>query len=184
MNKLFIDSLFYTVLVSSLITVSHAVAVQFPDGRVAFEKSPLLLDAYTTFNGVRVRQAKYYFDIKLPSDVGESLKKVAIEQREGADTINFKLDKTKAFFGTHSDRQEELPLQVSQNETTKAIVVTFDRPIPPGSQLTIRLQPKQNPDFGGTYLFGVTAFPTGEKPTGLYLGVGRLQFHQSDDRFY
>jgi hypothetical protein len=116
--------------------------------------------------------------------VGESLKKVVINQREGADTIKFKLDKTKAFLGSHSDRQQELPLQVSQNETTQAIAVSFNRPIPPGSQLTIRLQPQQNPDFGGAYLFGITAFPTGEKPTGLYLGVGRLQFHQSDDRFY
>ncbi len=185
MNKLSIrDAVFYIVLISNLITVSNAAAVQFPNGKVAFEKSPLLVDAYTTFNGVRVRQAKYYFDLELPPDVGESLKKVVINQRDGADTIKFKLDKTTAFLGTHSDRQEELKVQVSQDETTKAITVTFDEPIPPGSQLTIRLQPKQNPDFGGVYLFGITAFPTGEKPVGLYLGAGRLQFYQSGDRFY
>ncbi|MGF1542591.1 MAG: DUF2808 domain-containing protein [Pleurocapsa sp.] len=94
------------------------------------------------------------------------------------------LDRTKAFFGTHSDRQEELKLQVSQDENTKAIAVTFDQPVPPDSQLTIRLQPKQNPDFGGVYLFGLTAFPTGDKPVGLYLGAGRLQFYQSGDRYY
>ncbi len=184
MNKLpSTIALFYTVLVSSLTTVPSAAAIEFPDGKVAFEKSPLLTNAHATFNSVRVRQAKYYFDLELPPDIGESLQKVVINQRQGADDIKFRLDKTKAYFGTHKDRQEELSLQVSQDEVTKAISVIFDRPIPPGSQITVRLKPKQNPDFGGVYLFGVTAFPTGEKPSGLYLGAGRLQFYQSGDRF-
>ena len=185
MNKLpSTISLFYLVLVSSAIAVPNAAAIEFPNGKVAFEKSPLLIDAYTTFNSVRVRQAKYYFDLKLPSDIGESLQKVVINQRQGADTIKFRLDKTKAYFGSHNNRKEELNLQVIQDEATKAITVMFDRPIPPGSEITVRLNPKQNPDFGGVYLFGVTAFPTGEKPSGLYLGAGRLQFYQSGDRFF
>ena len=176
-------ALLSTVLAGSLVTIPTA-AVEFPDGKVAFEKSPLLTNAYATFNSVRVRQAKYYFDLDLPADIGEPLQKVVFKQRQGADDIKFRLDKTKAYLGTHNDRQEELGLQVSQDETTKAIAVTFDRPIPPGSQVTVRLKPRQNPDFGGVYLFGVTAFPTGEKPTGLYLGAGRLQFYQSGDRFF
>ncbi len=177
-------ALFSTVLVSSIITVSTAAAIEFPDGRVAFEKSPLLIGAHTTFNNVRVRQAKYYFDLELPPDVGESLQKVVINQRQGAERIKFRLDKTTAYFGNHKDRKEELSLQVSQDEATKAITIIFDRPISPGSQLTVRLRPRRNPNFGGVYLFGVTAFPTGEKPSGLYLGAGRLQFYQSGDRFF
>ena len=172
------------VLVSSVVNISSGAAIEFPDGKVAFEKSPLLTNTYTTFNSVRVRQAKYYFNLELPADIGESLKKVVINQRKGADTIKFRLDETKAYFGTHRDRQEELGLQVSQDEVTKAITVIFNKPISPGSQITIRLKPIKNPDFGGVYLFGVTAFPTGEKPQGLYLGAGRLQFYQSGDRFF
>ncbi len=185
MNKLLSTiALLYTVLISSIISVPKVTAIEFPDGKVAFEKSPLLTNAHTTFDGVRVRQAKYYFDLKLPPDIGESLQKIVINQRKGADTIKFRLDKTKAYFGTHKDKQEEISLQVSQDEISKAISVIFDRPVPPGSQITVRLKPKQNPNFGGIYLFGITAFPTGEKPSGLYLGAGRLHFYQSGDRFF
>ena len=183
MNKLPSNiALLCTVAIVNALGVTHAAAVEFPNGKVAFEKSPLLTNASTTFNSVRVRQAKYYFDLELPPDIGESLKKVVINQRQGAEEIKFRVDETKAYFGSYRDRAEELSLQVSQDETTKAISVIFDRPISPGSKLTVRLKPRKNPRFGGVYLFGVTAFPTGEKPSGLYLGAGRLQFYQSGDR--
>ena len=51
-------------------------AVEAPDGTVSFESGLELLDAYTTFKGVRVRQARYYFDLRLPEGIGEPLKKV------------------------------------------------------------------------------------------------------------
>ena len=73
---------------------------------------------------------------------------------------------------------------VSQDEETGAITVIFANPIPPGTTFTVRLKPKRNPDLGGVYLFGVTAFPWGEKPDGLYLGAGRLQFYQGDNGFF
>lgn len=136
-----------------------------------FVKSPKLVDFHTTFNGIRVRQAVYYFDLEIPDDAVGSLKTVTIAQRQGAEEINFRLDKTRAFTGNHRRRQEKIALaDVTQDESTKAINVTFATPIEPGSKITIGLKPRRNPDFDGFYLFGVTAVPSGEDPTALYFG--------------
>ena len=155
-------------------------AVEYPDGKLAFESAVLLTDTYATFNSVRARQAKYYFDLELPNDVGEPLGKVVIKQRTGGDEVQFKPDKTKVYLGSHNDKQQELEATTFYNEDTGEVTVKFDREVSPGSNLTIALRPKRNPDFAGVYLFGVTAFPPGEKSLGLYLGAGRLHFYQSD----
>ena len=174
-----------TGLIISAFNIPVTKAVQFPNGRTAFNKSPLLRNAVTTFSGVRVWGATYYFTVELPANAGEPLEKVVIAQRQGQDDISFRLDKTVAYNGTHRRKQEQLTLKnVSQDEETKAITIVFDKPIPPGTTFTVGLKPKRNPDFGGVYLFGVTAFPLGEKPDGLYLGAGRLQFFQGDDGFF
>ncbi|MGK7952937.1 MAG: DUF2808 domain-containing protein [Xenococcaceae cyanobacterium] len=170
-----------TGLIFSSTNVLTAKAVQFPDGRVAFDKSPLLRNAISTFNTVRAWGSTYYFTVELPADAGEPLQKIVINQRQGADDISFRLERTVAYNGTHRNKQEQLSLEtVSQDEETEAITVNFAKPIPPGTIFTVGLKPKRNPDFDGIYLFGVTAFPTGDKPDGLYLGVGRLQFFRGD----
>lgn len=175
---------FFWCLVVVLITNGFeykSLAIQYPDGKLAFESAVLLTDTYATFNRVRARQAKYYFDLELPNNVGEYLGKVVIKQRVGGDEIKFEPDKTKAYLGTHNNKQEELDLTTFYSEDTGEIIVLFDdRSIPPGSKVTIGLKPKRNPDLGGVYLFGVTAFPPGERSLGLYLGAGRLHFYQSD----
>jgi hypothetical protein len=83
--------------------------IQFPDNRSDqaisfspksyFTKSPRLLNAVTTFNSVNVRYATYYFTIELPEDAGNSIQKIIINQRQGGETINFRLEKTVAFVG-------------------------------------------------------------------------------------
>ena len=159
-------------------------AVEAPDGTVAFESGIDLVDAHTTFSGVRVRQARYYFDLELPNDLGEPLKKVVIKQRSGSDEVKFKPDKTEAYLGDHRNKEEPIELTAFIDEDTEEITVEFDRPIPPGSNVTIGIKPRRNPDYGGVYLFGVTAFPSGEKARGLYLGPGRLQFYRSNDFYF
>jgi Protein of unknown function (DUF2808) len=155
-------------------------AVQSPDGTVAFESAVLLVNTHTTFSGIRVRQAVYYFDLELPADVGESLQKVVIKQRTGGDEIKFEPEKTKAYLGDHNDKQKQLNITTTYKETTGTVTVQFNKPIAPGNKLTIGLKPQRNPDLAGVYLFGVTAFPSGENPLGLYLGAGRLNFEQND----
>ena len=61
------------------------------------------------------------------------------------------------------------------------MTVTFAEPVSAGPTFTVGLRPKRNPDLGGTYQFGVTAFPAGEKTQGIYLGSARLQFDDSND---
>ncbi|MGK7876902.1 MAG: DUF2808 domain-containing protein [Xenococcaceae cyanobacterium] len=164
------------------IPVTSTQAIQLPDGRVSFDKSPRLINAVTTFSSVRVREAKYYFTIYLPENAGEPLQKLTIRQRQGQEDIDFRLEKTVAFEGTHRHKGERLTLQaVRKDSETDAISVIFDPPIPPGTTFTVGLKPRENPPYSGVYLFGVTAFPAGEKPYGLYLGVGRLQFYQGGD---
>lgn len=168
------------IISTSIFTLcaTSTLAVQLGDGRVSFDKSPRLINAVTTLSTVRVWSAKYYFMIELPQDVGEPLQTLTIQQRQAPDEIDFYLEKTRAFTGVYTDKGEALNIQsVSQDEETETISIRFDPPIPPGTTFSVGLFPKRNPDFGGVYLFGVTAFPAGEKPSGLYLGVGRLQFN-------
>ncbi|MGV2828432.1 DUF2808 domain-containing protein [Myxosarcina sp. GI1(2024)] len=178
MKKFFLLGLLSSMLTLEAIAIPDAVAVRSPDGTVSFEQSPRLLDAYTTFNGIRVRQAVYYFDIELPEDIGEPLKKIVIQQRQGAEEIKFRIDRTKAFLGTHDNKIEQLAISATQNEETQAITITLNKPVPPGNTVTIGLKPRRNPDFGGVYLFGVTVFPMGKRANSLYLGAGRLSFYQ------
>lgn len=172
-----------SALTTNLTLISSAAENQTSiSAKAYFAKSPRLVDYHTTFSGVRIRQAIYYFDIEIPDDAVGSLKKVSFDQRQGAEQIEFRLDKTKAFEGNYRRKQESIALaDVSQDEATNTINVTFSTPIEPGSRITIGLKPKINPDLEGFYLFGVTAFPTGEEPTGLYLGVARFYFEQGSD---
>jgi hypothetical protein len=158
--------------------ISHsAQAVVFPDGRVSFDKSPVLISATATFNSIRVWGATYYFTINLPDGAGEPLEKLVISQRQAPENIDFYLERTISFVGSPSNKQEQLNLQASYDQETGGVAVVFDPPIPPGALITVGLKPKRNPDYSGVYLFGVTAFPAGEKPLGLYLGVRSLSFY-------
>lgn len=176
-----IGSLLFFLIALALTSTSgfSSQAVQAPDGTVAFESGVLLVDSYTTFSAIRVRQARYYFDLELPEAIGEPLKKVIIQQRQGSEDIEFRQEKTLAYLGDHRNRQESLELTTLFNEETGEVVVEFKNPIPPGNNVTIGIKPRRNPDLGGVYLFGVTAFPAGEKSRGLYLGAGRLHFFDS-----
>ena len=66
---------------------------------------------------------------------------------------------------------------------TQTITVIFDPPVPPGNTVSIGLKPVRNPDYGGVYQFGITAYPPGENSPGLYLGVGRLAIYEAGDRW-
>ncbi|MBE9126109.1 MULTISPECIES: DUF2808 domain-containing protein [unclassified Coleofasciculus] len=166
------------------VVVPPAPAIQQLNGTVSFEKSPRLIDVFSTFDSVGVWGAKYYFTIELPEDAGEPLQQVTISQRQGGEEIRFRLHETRSFTGTPSDKGERLALQaVTRDEETDTISVVFEEPISPGQTFTIGLVPVRNPYFGGVYLFGVTAFPAGEKPYGLYLGPGRLHFYRRACRF-
>ncbi|MDR9405187.1 MAG: DUF2808 domain-containing protein [Halothece sp. Uz-M2-17] len=148
------------------------------DGTVFFDAPPRLEKAKTTLNQAGVRGATYYFTLTLPSQAGEPLQKLVIDQRSGVDDILLRLDRTTAFIGTPNDQQDPLTLgDVSQTEDNRKITVQLETPVTPGTTFTIGLKPRKNPIYDGTYLFGITAFPAGETVDELYLGVRRLQFY-------
>lgn len=153
------------------------MAIELADGTVWFEKSPRLLKITSTYTSIYLRGSTYYFTLELPQDVGEQLGKVVINQRQGFEDIRFKLDDTRAFVGTNREKGESLTIEkTTQDAETGAIAVTFDQGVEPGTTVTVGLRPIRNPITSGAYLFGVTAFPAGEKSHGIYLGSRSIRF--------
>jgi hypothetical protein len=163
---------------------SVSLAGQFPDGRVFFESSPTLVNFFATFQSVRTWGAKYYLTIALPPSLGAPLGKVTIQQQPNIQTIAFLVDQTFAFLGDRNQRGEKLTLKSTTfDPNTQTITVIFDPPVPPGNTVSIGLKPVRNPDYGGVYQFGITAYPPGDNSPGLALGVGRLAIYDAGDRW-
>ena len=158
----------------------QAQAIQLADGTVYFAQPPRLVAATTTFSGVNMWGATYYFTLRVPQKAGEPLQKVTITQHEGGDDIRFDLEDSRAFEGERHRKGARLTLkEVVRDRKTQTVSVTFDPPVPPGKIVTIGLRPVENPMYSGVYLFAVTAFPRGEKSHGQFSGFGRLHFYNN-----
>ncbi|MDZ7956620.1 MAG: DUF2808 domain-containing protein [Aulosira sp. DedQUE10] len=146
-----------------------------------FTQPPSLLKATTTYNRVNELGAVYYFTINLPENAGEALQKITIQQREGLEYIRFQLDQSVAFEGTESQEGQKIELKdISSDQKNQTVSIAFNPPVSPGKKITIGLKAMQNPRSGGVYLFGVTAFPKGEKSHSQFLGFGRLHFYRGN----
>jgi hypothetical protein len=158
---------------------TRAQELPFPANSTFFTgQPPSLNDASSPFSGVNIPNVPYYFTISLPEKSVESLGKVTIEQEVSPVVIQFQLSQTQAFQGTPNSRGKALSLKsVTQDSKTQAISVNFEPPVPPGTTFTISLMAQQNPSVGDTYLFRVKAFPAGDNPIGIDLGVGRFQIY-------
>lgn len=171
------------------VAVDAATAVQLADGTVYFTQPPRLLEAMATQTAASAWGSRYYFTIQLPENSGEPLQKLAIFQHNGSDIVHYHLAATTATLGDDRDHGPQLTLaQVSQESVPDyagrnkpALVVTFSPPVPPGEKVNIALHPKHNPQYPGVYLFGVTAFPPGDKVHPQFLGFGRLHFYSNED---
>ncbi|PSO56405.1 MAG: hypothetical protein BRC40_09810 [Cyanobacteria bacterium QH_8_48_120] len=171
----------FTLSASSILGVTaHSIqAIQAPDGTVSFEKPPRLLAANTTYKAVNAWGAKYYFTLTLPENAGKPLKQVTIRQVEGGKDIDFQ-DEVLAFEGVPRNKEKELAVEaVTQDEEAETVSIILESPVSPGKTFTLGLQPGRNPKTPGVYLFRVTAFPAGENPYSLDLGVGRLHFYRN-----
>jgi Protein of unknown function (DUF2808) len=157
-----------------------AIAVQLADGTVYFTSPPQLGRVSATNSAVDAWVVTYYFTLTVPEKAGEPLGKVTIAQSEGTDRIRFSPQHIKAFAGMRDRHAMPFTLgEVVADRQTQTVTVNFNPPVPPGQTVTIALSPDRNPLYGGVYLFGVTAFPTGEKSHGQFLGFGRLHFYES-----
>ena len=164
--------------------LGHMVqAVRLADGTVFFEQVPRLVDASITRQSVSDSNVGYYFDLSIPNDSGEALGRIDITQQDGdlfTRTVDFELDESEAFVGRRRDRDQSLPLgTVEVDEDSHTVSVTFDPPVPPGTDLTLRLEAERNPRRSGVYLFGVTAYPEGTPSHGQFLGFGRFHIYDN-----
>ncbi|MCC5642537.1 DUF2808 domain-containing protein [Nostoc sp. CHAB 5824] len=174
------------------VTIPVTQAVQLRDGTVYFVQPPKLVEATTTYKDVNVWGATYYFTINVPDNAGESLQKVTIAQKEGAENIRYDLNDTRAFVGMSDAwgglrlrKESQLTLgPVTAESKTRTVTVNFEPPVTPGQTVTIALRPVKNPSFSGVYLLGVTAFPVGEKSHGQFLGFGRFQFYSNRSNWW
>jgi Protein of unknown function (DUF2808) len=160
-------------------------AVRLADGTVYFNAPPRLVGASATNNAVNAWTVTYYFTLNHLESAGEPLQTVTIVQDQGTDTVRFSPSEIRAFEGTRDRDEARLTLgEVTSDRKTRTVTINFNPPVPPGRTVTIALSPDRNPLYGGIYLFGVTAFPAGEKTHGQFLGFGRLQFYESGPDFF
>lgn len=165
--------------VPGVILTLPATAGQFSDGRTFFDRPPSLVRTATS-NPATGFSSTYEFTLTVPVDAGAPLQAVTITQAGVAEIVRFDVGRSVAFAGTQYGTGSRLPLASTggiESENDKQTTIVFDPPVQPGTTVTIALEAKQNPSMGGTYLFGVTAYPAGDKGIGLFLGQGRLTFH-------
>lgn len=158
-----------------------AAAVQLADGTVSFVQVPQLVAAKTFNKGTGSMIATYYFTVTVPSNAGESLQRLILQQTQGTSVIKYNLAATRAYLEqsgrpTVGIKAEQLPANAG------SIALTFDPPITPGQTVTFSLVPVMNPSTAGVYLFSLTAFPQAERPNGQLLGLARLQFYNTGGR--
>ena len=175
------------LLILTISTVGMALATkaltqetQLSENSTSFTGGvPTLISADAPNSAANQLLPQYFFTLDLPADANQSLGQVKMQQQESPQPIQFDLDKTQAFEGTMNKQGQALKLkEVTQDTETQTINVSLEPSVPPGTTFTISLQARQNPSEGGIYQFTVNAFPAGDNPMGLDLGVGRLQFEQ------
>jgi Protein of unknown function (DUF2808) len=175
----------FRVLLLPILAIFAAISVQaitLRDGVTYFLKPPQLLSSTTSQDGSFLWGASYYFTLRVPEGADESLQKVVIEQQEGLGRPQFNAKDTEAFEGTRKNQGKSIPMKLSETSRDPiTLIATFDPPIKPGTTITIRLFPVRNPEVGGTYLYGITAFPKGEKSHGQFLGFGRIRIYDRNN---
>ncbi|NJM56461.1 MAG: DUF2808 domain-containing protein [Synechococcales cyanobacterium RU_4_20] len=183
LNALARRSLASLIVGAALLGVPQAIAVQFSDGTRHFAAVPRLVKVSTTQNQAHTWGGRYYITVSVPEDASEPLGKLEIRQDEGSDRLGpFEFDRTLAF--VEGDRQRSVQVEwVELDRDRQTIAVAFNPPIPPGKTLTLGLVPVRTPD-AGIYLWGITAFPAGEKVASQFLGYGRLHFYDDRDRSF
>jgi hypothetical protein len=165
-----------SLLLSTVLGVSAPIAaVQASEPN--FVHSPQLIRS-TSSSSYPGTSAPYQFTLKVPENAGAPLKAVSIKQALSPEMIYFDPSQTRASQGERFAKGAVIPLASIGGEEPAdgEVTVVFDQPVQPGSTVTIALNAAQNPELGGTYLFGVTAYSVGDPTHGIPLGYGRLRF--------
>jgi hypothetical protein len=163
------------------IATYHSNAVTLKDGTTYFLNPPQLVSSATSQTGTYIWGATYYFTLRLPSNAGESLQRLLIEQETGIGQPEFNARYTEVFEGDRNNLGARVPLkQATIKPGSQSLSLIFAQPVPPGKMITVRLYPVRNPNAAGSYLYGITAFPVGEKPFGQFIGFGHIRIYDAN----
>ncbi|MBD0269455.1 MAG: DUF2808 domain-containing protein [Cyanobacteria bacterium Co-bin8] len=151
-----------------------AAASRLPSGRVVFDSSLELIDVSPLeANG---EPERYQVVIQIPLTAAEPLEALVIKPRDSNAGLSFDLNTTEVFVGDTYGLGPEVPL-ASVGGTPldlNQVLVVLENPAPPGTTLSIVLNPQQRP-ADGVYELGITAYPAGEDSVGQFLGYGQIQ---------
>lgn len=148
-------------------------------GQSSFSHPPLLVRASASQLAASF-PSTYEFTLTLPANAGQSLKAVTIAQTVNAETVQFDASQSRAFTGERFAAGTEIPLASvggDQPMNPGEVTVVFEKPVEPGSTVTVAIPVEENPSFGGVYEFGITAYPVGEHKAGQFLGYSRISFY-------
>lgn len=140
--------------------------------------APQLLEVSTTQRTPNV-PSTYHFTIQIPEKALSPIEAIVITQRSGMEQLSFIPAQTHAFARDNQGNVTSLPLVSlggEQNADFEEITIKFDQPVPPGEIVTVALPVQHNPQSGGIYQFGVTAFADVANSVPFYLGTARLHF--------
>jgi Protein of unknown function (DUF2808) len=172
------------VMSASEVPMPKMPAIQLPlSNRQNFFSHPPTLIRTNALYTTPYAPSTYEFTISLPADAGAPLKAVTIVQDQNLETIKFNPRQSKAFAGKRYAAGPEIALASigGAQETPGTAMIVFDQPVQPGSTITVAVEAEANPNWGGVYEFGVTAYPTDENGRGQFLGYGRINFHSGHD---
>lgn len=152
------------------------------NGQAYFSHSPQLVRVHASQTQAYT-PSTYEFTLTVPANAGQPLKAVRIAQERNLGTVKFDASRSKAFAGERFAAGAEIPLASVGGEKPAPgeATIVFDRPVQPGNTVTVALEAKANPEFGGAYEFGVTAFPAGDNGVGQFLGFGRINLYSGGE---
>lgn len=171
-----------TGIQSATYTLTKAESISTEQARQTFFNYPPRLIRAAASQVGRDTPSTYEFTLTVPKDAGQPLKAVKITQAKNLETVNFEVSDSKAFIGKRFAAGPEIQLASiggDQPSTPGEVTIVFDRPVQPGTTVTVALAAQANPNWGGVYLFGVTAYPAGDNGLGQFLGYGRICFYNN-----
>ena len=176
------SALLLSTLLPSFLFSTPANAVEHYSEQTTFNRSPRLVRTSSSFNTRNNPAPTYYFTIEVPENAEEPLKAVKIEQRgDSSNTVDFEADLSQAFLGSRFARGQSLSLaNVGGPSEPGEVTLVFDSPVPPGSTVTVAVEPERNPRLPGVYQFGITTFSEAENSPGLYLGSRGISIYSNN----
>ncbi len=161
-----------------LVAPAHADG-ELGSGYGVFTHSPHLIRSAVSNTSAHT-PASYEFTVQVPENAGAPLQALRILQEPNLETIGFDLTQNRAFEGDSFAGGPNLSLAAIGGamppSQANEITVVFDPPVAPGKTVTVTLESPRNPSLSNAYLFGITAYPTGDNSPGLFLGYGRINF--------